>query len=252
MLRYPLDNLGWYYFEGLTQALLKAELGLGLESWGGHSDNGRDAYAAGPLPFPLRETLAEGPFVFQAKFVGAANAAGAEPKKAYLQAIRAECSKIEGRIAKGSWGIVRHYVILTNVVLTEWLRDESRGIIGQVLPATSVHLLGGSDICDLLDSHKSISRSFPELLSLRDLDLLLSEIVHRELLERSRAAIEEAREIVPIFVATGAYHRTLQILQTHRFAVLDGPPEMGKSVIARMISLAQLLEGWQAIDCRSP
>jgi hypothetical protein len=32
MIRYKLDDLGWYQFEALMQSLLKAELGLGVES----------------------------------------------------------------------------------------------------------------------------------------------------------------------------------------------------------------------------
>jgi len=31
MLRYHLDDLGWYQFEQICQALLKIELGLGIE-----------------------------------------------------------------------------------------------------------------------------------------------------------------------------------------------------------------------------
>jgi hypothetical protein len=252
VLRYRLDDLGWHHFEHLVQSLLKAELGLGVESWGGHGDNGRDAYAAGPICFPQRGTLTEGPFVFQVKFVEAANAAGADPGKALIRAVQAESSRIEQRIATGSWGDPRHYVLGTNVVLRGKLRKEISGRISQVLPEATVYLRGGNDICDLLDSHKSIARSFPELLSLRDLDQLLSEVVNREVLERSRAAVGMAGEVATVFVATNAYHRTLQILETHRFAVLDGPPEMGKTTIAWMISLAQILLGWQAIDCHSP
>jgi len=70
-IRYKLDQLGWFQFEWLIQALLKAELGLGVQSWGGsHGDWGRDAYSLGPLAFPARDSATEGPFVFQAKFVG--------------------------------------------------------------------------------------------------------------------------------------------------------------------------------------
>ena len=78
MIRYRIDELGWYQFEALIQSLLKADLGLGVESWGGtHGDHGRDAYFDGPLAFPTNEAR-EGPFVFQAKFVEGANAAGAD------------------------------------------------------------------------------------------------------------------------------------------------------------------------------
>jgi hypothetical protein len=52
MIRYRLDDLGWYQFEWLVQSLLKAEAGTAVESWGGHGDQGRDAYTASRLKFP--------------------------------------------------------------------------------------------------------------------------------------------------------------------------------------------------------
>ena len=53
MLRYKLDDLGWCQFEPLIQSLLKAEICLAIESWGGgHSDLGKDAFYEGKLDFP--------------------------------------------------------------------------------------------------------------------------------------------------------------------------------------------------------
>lgn len=79
MLRYDIDRLGWFEFEQLTQTLLKIRLGCGVEAWGGQGDWGRDAYFDGALCYPtLRKTRAT--FLFQCKFVEAANAAGAKPE----------------------------------------------------------------------------------------------------------------------------------------------------------------------------
>lgn len=107
-------------------------------------------------------------------------------------------------------------------------------------------------MCDLLDKHPDLRRSFPEILSLRDLDVLLAEAVSRSILERSRAAVEESRDLVPVFVPTVAYHNAWTSLRNYSFVVLDGPPEMGKTAIARTIALAHLLNDWQAVDCRGP
>ena len=68
MIRYRLDDLGWYQFEWLIQSLLKAECGLFVESWGGSGDYGRDAYSKEKLTF-LKNRAQKGPFVFQVKFV---------------------------------------------------------------------------------------------------------------------------------------------------------------------------------------
>ena len=103
MLKYHLDHFGWYQFETLIQSLLKAELNMAIEAWGGHSDWGRDAYAVTELPFPIRKKNSAGPFVFQAKFVEAANAKGAKPQKALLGAVKAEAEEsiLERRMGIG-------------------------------------------------------------------------------------------------------------------------------------------------------
>src|SRR5215469_17609365 len=115
MIRYRLDDLGWYQFEWLVQALLKDQLGIGVEAWGGHGDHGRDAWCPDPLHFPAKHSRSEGPFLFQVKFIENANAAGAEPKGRLLAAVRAEMARIPRRgIKVEDRRRCRHYVLATN------------------------------------------------------------------------------------------------------------------------------------------
>lgn len=251
-LRYRLDDLGWYHFELLIQSLLKAELGVGVQSWGGHSDRGIDAYSQGPLEFPGKGIRTAGPFVFQAKFVESANAGGAKPMPLLAKAVSAEAREIKRRIRKGRWRKAKQYVLVTNVSLGVDERSAIKKKLAGAIAGDAVTTLGGRDVCDMLDRHRDLRRSFPELLSVADLDLLLAETANRAILERSRVAIDEAREAAAVFVATRAYFRAWRVLTKHHFVVLDGPPEMGKTVIARMISLLQVATGWQGVDCRRP
>ena len=252
MIRYRLDDLGWYQFEWLIQSLFKAELGIGVEAWGERRDYGIDAYCEGPLQFPSKHITTEGPFVFQAKFIENANAAGADISKAITRAVKAESVNIKNRIGRKKWQVPRHYTLVTNAFLSA----DERGIINKtiksVIVKAKVHSLGGNDICDLLDNNPALRRAFPQLLSLRDLDQLLYEAVSKKILEKSSSALEAAREIVPVFVPTDAYEKTWKVLKDHYFCVLEGPPEMGKTAIAWMIAIAQLSYGWQAIACDNP
>lgn len=252
MLRYRLDDLGWFHFEKLVQSLLKADLGLSVESWGGHGDLGRDAYARTRLRFPDRSVQADGPFLFQAKFVQGANAAGANWSPSLLKAISGESSRIRERNRRRKWSDPAHYVLLTNCPLTARSRESVMAELTSELPNTEITSLGGSDICDLLDVHPKLRQTFPEILSLRDLDALLAQAVNRGIIERSRVAIAEARDLVPVFVPTGAYYTARRRLGKHFFVVLDGPPEMGKTAIARTIALTYLLSSWQVVECRDP
>lgn len=69
---------------------------------------------------------------------------------------------------------------------------------------------------------------------------------------RSTLDLRAATELAHVFVATRPYARALDVLERHRFAVLTGPPEMGKTAIARTVALARMVEGWEAHECASP
>lgn len=55
-----------------------------------------------------------------------------------------------------------------------------------------------------------------------------------------------------VFVPTNAHAKAIGTLERHRFCVLTGPPEMGKTAIARMVALAKSTEGWEAVEVSAP
>jgi hypothetical protein len=252
MIRYRLDDLGWFQFEWLCQSLLKASLGLGVEAWGGSSDLGRDAYCSGPLPLDGPKSQTAGPFVFQAKFVAEANAAGARPDANLRDAVSREASRITQRLSQRSIQQPAVYVLLTNCPLSASLRAELTAIIHNVVPQTRIVGWGADDTCGMLDNSPEIRVAFPQLLGLRDLTELIQAAIHKPLLERSTLAIEQATELAAVFVPTSAYNQALLKLAQHGFVVLTGPPEMGKTTIARIIGLAKLGEGWDCFECANP
>ena len=122
----------------------------------------------------------------------------------------------------------------------------------KALETSKIIIFGNDDVCDLLDENINIRRSFPQLLSIRDLDELIERALSKEALERSKSAIGWAKDVSQIFVPTKSYYKTWESLKNHHFAVLHGPPEMGKTTIAWMIALVKLAEGWEALTCDSP
>jgi hypothetical protein len=251
MLEYKLDELGWYQFERLVQSLIKAKLGLGIESWGGRGDNGRDAFFSGDLEFPKKGQLTKGPFIFQMKFVTEANATGAKPDSALLTAVTTEIDSLKKRGLKS--GNVGYYVLITNVPLSTGLREKVGGkLVSSGLVSCGISLMGGKDICDWLNDSPHIRQSYPQLLGVRDLQSLLAQVVAKPILERSTLAIESASDIAKVFYPTQAYSKTLQVLEKNHFAVIEGPPEVGKTAIARMVGLAQLSLQWEVYECLSP
>src|SRR5438552_1607679 len=149
MIRYRVDDLGWFQFEWLCQSLLKAKLGLRVEAWGGHSDLGRDAYVAGLFSL-AKDLVEEGEFVFQCKFAAGANAAGANCNSALLTAVSGEMRQISDRLCAGSIESPTHYILLTNAPLSAKLRNSLKSRIRKTLPKASVVLWDAGDICAML------------------------------------------------------------------------------------------------------
>jgi hypothetical protein len=251
-MRYKLDDLGAFQFEQLAQSLLKAQVGLSVESWGRRSDLGRDAYTPNSLRFPDKNYETAGPFVFQVKFVEGANAAGAKPRDALLGSVSKEISRITKRQIAPNWTEPSYLTFITNAPLEAVLREEVRRKLKSTLPNSEIVIYGGDDLCDLLDQPPSVYRSFPQLLSIRDLDALIRTALTRESEVRSAVAIEAARELVPVFAPTSNYEKAWDVLRKHHFAVLEGPPEVGKSAIAWMTGLSLAGEGWEVECCRRP
>lgn len=235
----------------MCQSLLKAELGLGIEAWGGHSDLGRDAYFEGTLAFPTKEENT-GTFVFQAKFVSEANAAGADPSNALLSAVIREVTSIKKRLKIKGIKKPDNFILLTNATFPSLLRDKIKKRLKDGLGKTEIYLMGANDICAMLDNSPNIRLSFPQILGLRDIKELLSQVIDKPIRERSTLAVEEASELAQVFVPTNAYNNALNILGKHSFVVITGPPEVGKTTIARLIGLAKHSVGWECFELYDP
>ena len=169
----------------------------------------------------------DGPFLFQAKFIQGTSAHG-RPSQQLLHAVQAERRRITARIHRGTWAGAQHYVLLTNVTPSPQTRAKIHDSLLAISNDMSVHIHGGADICDMLDRQPSLRRAFPQLLSIRDLQHLLSSIVNKAVLERSRLACDFAADLAPVFVPTSAYEHTWRVLQQYRFAVLEGLPKWEK------------------------
>jgi hypothetical protein len=248
-MRYHLDDLGWYQFEWLAQAILKNMLGSAVEAWGGSGDWGRDAYCQTGLKFGTKSV--EGPHVFQCKFVEEANAAGSDPMPLIRKAINAECLRIEKRERKD----VRtpaSFILITNASLTASQRTDLERILSTRLQCTFVRCWDGKDICGFLDSMPVIRQSFPQLLSIRDIDILIHQQLTRAERQRSNVSLERAKLLLPIFVPTNPHREALNRLKNYGFVLLAGPPEAGKTAIASMIAMQKVAEGWDFFDASCP
>src|SRR5262249_14870949 len=106
-------------------------------------------------------------------------------------------------------------------------------------------IYGERELAAAIDQHASLRLDLPSVLSVGDTRARLDA----DALARSTLDLDAALELAPVFVPTEAYERALGTLRRHAFLVLTGPPEMGKTAIARMLGLALLSDGWEVHEC---
>jgi hypothetical protein len=225
---YRLGELGWLDFERLAHHVLARDRGLADARWLGRADEGRVAVVAGGAALPEVGTVA-GPLLI---VVAWSPAARRQPLIA-----RVRDAAREAGVAP------RAALIVTNALKDEHWRD-ALGLSA----ACELLRLGPSELSAALDSDAALRRRVPSVLGIRDSAGPAAAAV----LDRSTADVDAARRLARVFVATRAYSRTVAVLERHRFAVVTGPPEMGKTAIARIVALAKLLEGWEAHECSRP
>ena len=232
---YRLDQLGWLQFERLCSLVLECEAGLTGIDWLGRADEGRiaivdraEASAGAHLRLP-------DPSAIVAAWVRD-DVSPPEQLFRLLDAVAAMSSLV------GVWR--DHVVVLTNLQSSDAEPSLRRGFphVEQFV------VLGERELGESLDRHPELRAAMPSVLGLRD----LAPLIEGEALARSSLDVEEARHLAGVFWPTRAYGRARAVLARHRFVVLTGPPEMGKTAIARMLALAQLTDGWEAHECNSP
>ena len=233
---YMLDRLGWLQFEQLASRVLEADAGLSGLSWRGRAYRDRVALVEESVVLSGSGLRVKAPFVVAVAWVR---------ERLSLARGQAELASQVARSAHDlGLGSGDRVVVVTNLDR----RAAEDVLIGSLFPLAHFAVLGADELSESIDRHPALRLAMPSLLGLRDLGGLIPPAVW----ERSSLDIERAQEVARVFVPTRAYERALEVLERHGFVVLTGPPEMGKTAIARMVALAQLTTGWEAHDCVSP
>ncbi len=231
-LKYRLSVLGWYNFETLVLTMLKVIIGPGVTSFGGTKDGGRDASFEGTALFPSDSENWQGKWIFQVKY-SELESIESESGTMVLSTLRKEMSRILENNSPDN------YILITNYRISASLREDLCNLAREAGLQGRFHSIDGREVCEFLDIHPQLRRSFPELLGLADVD----QVINKELYVRSQAFVSDWQPRLVTFVAVSQYFVALDILRNHNFVVIDGPPEVGKSFIGAAITLVYAADG---------
>ncbi len=131
----------------------------------------------------------------------------------------------------------RSLLVLTNVEASQ-----------EIAVGVDVRIVDAPVLTGLVLSSPRLRLLLPSLLGICP----ESAVVADDVRSRSSADVGAAFALARVFVPTRAYAATLDVLERSRFAVLTGPPEMGKTAIARMVGLAKLSDAWELHECTRP
>lgn len=219
-----LDELGALQFERLCLELLRLDAG-GMETrpWGLSLlvHDGAVVAGGGRLDGPT--------LVLVAWIRNGATAASAPLRLRHL---------VEDALVAWEENPARSLLVLTNVA-------DAAAAAPDDVPST---ILGPAELWRLYAADPGVRLRVPSALGVAD----LAALVPADAARRSTGDIAAAAELARVFVPTQAYLDALRVLRQHHFAVLTGPPEMGKTAIARMIGLAALTDGWELHECVRP
>jgi len=216
-----LDELGWLQFQRLCELVLEAEAGVDPALWEGAADGQRRVVWDSPLDLGPRRL--EAPVLVRCEWLRDGDAARldalGDPDKLCL------------------WQPARPRSVVTFV-------NRPSSAVGEL---GVEHVVFGED--ELLEAVRrlpAVRMRLPSVLSLEP------SLLDADAVARSSADVEAMRELARVFVPTPAWQQSVRVLQAHGFLVLTGPPEMGKTAIARMLGLALLSNGWEVHECVRP
>jgi conflict system STAND superfamily ATPase len=233
-----LSGLGWLQFERLCDELLRLEAGIPASAWEGDADRHRGFVHDEPIT--LRGHLLTAPVIVRCLWLPPGP--HARERRLHAAAQGLETRILAAGEAKPS--------LLTFVNLTpeELGNDEVEFEVNGRHRGISRVVYGEAELLEAIAAHPQLRLDLPSLLSVGDTRARLDA----DALERSTLDLDAALELAPVFVPTTAYARTLATLRKHAFGVVTGPPEMGKTAIARMLGLALLSDGWEVHECTRP
>ena len=224
-MSYDFSSLSPADFEDLSRDLIGREMNVRFESFGPGPDGGADG----------RHATGGSKTILQAKHYAGSTFANL---KAQLRKERPSIDRLNPE----------RYLLTTSRNLSQSNKGTLAREIGPALRNES-DIFSRSDLNGLLRKHSDIEKSHIKLWlsSASVLDRMLRHGAH-VLNDITR---QEIQDKVRIYAPNPSFNRAQRILEAHRVLIVSGPPGVGKTTLAEMLSYAYIAEGWELWAIRS-
>ena len=226
-MSYSFSSLSSADFEDLVRDLIGCELDVRFEAFCAGPDGGIDGRHA--------PSGGSNPAVLQAKHYEGST----------FPQLKSAMTRERGAIEKLS---PSRYVLATSRKLTPLNKKTLSEIIGPTL-ANESDIFGPDDLNALLRKYPEVEKSHISLWlsSAAVLDRVLRSASHAYA-NISRAEIEKK---VRLYAKNPSFAESAEKLETHHVLIISGPPGVGKTTLAEMLSYAYIGDGWELIPIRS-
>lgn len=214
-----LENLSPIDFEELSRDLAQALIGVRFEAFGPGPDGGMDGRHAKSG----KTTILQSKHYLKSSF--------ADLKKA----IRSEIKKVK-RLKPS------RYILITSQSMTPTKKSQLLELLKD-LPVESGDIVGKNDIEDLLRQNPEIHKSHIKLwLSSA---AVLDRVLNSGLEAFTKATRDEILEELRLYVRNPSFDEAIKRLQDNKVIIISGPPGVGKTTLARMLTYHYLNDGWR-------
>lgn len=210
MNNYDFLTLSPNEFENLTRDLLQKKLGQFIESFTTGRDGGIDLRCANDIGKTI---------IIQAKRY--------KDLSSLLSNLKKEVSKVKDLKTN-------RYIISSTVGLTPANKTEILNLFSPFI-LSSEDILGKDDINNLIGIYKDIELKYYKLwLSSSN---ILEKVLHSKIYNQSAFELEEIREQVRLYVQNDSFNIGVKILKEHKYVIISGIPGIGKTTLARVLTL---------------
>lgn len=214
-----LSNLSHIDFEDLCRDLAEATIGSRFEAFGPGPDGGIDG----------RHAKSGKATILQCKHYQRSTFSKLKAS------VKAEVEKVKK--IKPS-----RYVLFTSQSLTPNKKDQLLEAL-EGLPVSTSDILGKEDIGGLLRTNPEIHKAHIKLWL--SSTAVLDRVLNSGLESFTNATRDEIIEELRVYVRNQSFDEAIKRLEENKVIVISGPPGVGKTTLARMLTYHYLNDGWR-------